>query len=58
MKMSGARNFSFQLRERKGGEDYLISGGRFIFLCFALEKKQEKKKKSVSLVLLSRLLLS
>lgn len=45
MKMSGARNFSFQLRERKGGEDYLISGGRFIFLCFALEKKQEKKKK-------------
>lgn len=57
MKMSGARNFSFQLRERKGGEDYLISGGRFIFLCFALEKKQEKKK-SVSLVLLSRLLLS
>lgn len=57
MKMSGARNFSFQLRERKGGEDYLISGGRFIFLCFALEKKQ-KQKKSVGLVLLSKLLLS
>lgn len=45
MKVSGAKNFPFQLRERKGGEDYLISGGRFIFLCFSLEKKKGKKRK-------------